>query len=146
MLLRLGDCVSLASVLHFAFNWYTLALYSLASWLCKYTGESKCLQFCCYFTPISNYSTFEVDTIFDRLWLNIIENIRRSKYVTYTELTKFDSDKCRTNKNQFGHVYNLQHSIRTCTKTYKIRFWQMTNSDICNSPMNMQYNSYYPWL
>ena len=43
MLLRLGDCVSLASILHFAFNWYTPALYSLTSWLCKCLGVITCL-------------------------------------------------------------------------------------------------------
>ena len=34
---------------------------------------------------------------------------------------------CRTNKNQFGHVQNLQKSIRTCAELTKI------NSDMCRT-------------
>ena len=57
--------------------------------------------------------------------------------VTYTTY-KFDSDMCRTCKNQFGHVKNLQNSIRTCAELtkfdsdmcrtlYKIRFGHVQN-------------------
>ena len=39
----------------------------------------------------------------------------RNSIRTCAELTKFDSDMCRTYKIRFRHVQNLQKSIRTCT-------------------------------
>ena len=54
---------------------------------------------------------------------------------TATELidmlgAKFDSDMCRTYKNQFGHVQNLQNSIRTCAELTKF------DSDMCRTYKN----------
>ena len=59
---------------------------------------------------------------------------------TCAELTKFDWDMWRTNKNQFGHVQNLQkslrhvqnlqNSIRTCAELTK------SNSNMCRTYKN----------
>ena len=86
-------------------------------------------------------------------------------YQTCAELTKFDSDMCRTYKKQFEHVQNitkitqfdmcrtnkirlqeLQKSIRTCAeltksnsdmcRTYKIGQNTPQNSDKCTRPLS----------
>ena len=59
-----------------------------------------------------------------------LQNLQKS-IRTCAELTKFDSDMCRTYKIRFGHVQNLQKSIRTCaelTKSVKILLKIRTNA------------------
>ena len=55
-----------------------------------------------------------------------LQNLQKS-IRTCADLTKINSDMCRTYKIRFGHVQNLHNSIRTCAELTKI------NSDMCRT-------------
>ena len=59
-----------------------------------------------------------------------MQNLQKS-IRTNAGFTKVHSDKCRTNKSQFGQMQNLQKSIRTNAELTKVHSdkRQLKNSD-----------------